>query len=119
MTSEVMVGRTAPGHPPVMYKLALPLVALVAFTIYTLLVATEHGLWALVPLHMVGGWPTQVFIDLVLALSGFLALAVPDARRRGIDVRPFVVATVLLGSIGMLAYIVRRQLGESRRLASA
>lgn len=100
-----------------MYKLAVPLVAFVVFTVYTVLVAVEHGLWALVPMHMVGGWPTQVFIDLVLALVGFLVLAAPDARRRGIDIRPFMVATVLLGSVGMLAYLVRRQLGEPRRPA--
>lgn len=102
-----------------MYKLAVLLVAFIAFTVYSMLVVYEHGLWALVPLHMVGGWPTQVFIDLVLALVGFLVLAVPDARRRGIDVRPFVVATVALGSIGMLAYLVRRQLGVLRRPAIA
>lgn len=94
-----------------MHKLAIPLIAFVVFTAYTVTVVLEHGLLGFIPVHMVGGWALQVFIDLVLALTGFLALAVPDARRRGIDIRPFVVATMLLGSVGMLAYFVRRQLG--------
>jgi len=112
-----MAGMTVSQHPRRMYKLVLPLVAFVAFTVYSVLVVLEHGLQDVIPMHMVGGWPTQVFLDLVLAILGFLALAVPDARRRGIDIRPFVVASLLLGSIGMLAYFVRRQLGESRRSA--
>lgn len=98
-----------------MKKLALPLVTLVAFTVYTALVVREHGLLGFIPVHMVGGWALQVFLDLVLALIGFLVLAFPDARRRGINIWPFVAATLLVGSIGMLAYFVRRQLGELRR----
>ena len=31
-----------------------------------------------------------------------------DARKRGIAIWPYVTATILLGSIGILAYLVRR-----------
>jgi hypothetical protein len=98
-----------------MSKVALPLVAFLVFTAYTVLVVRDQGLAAFIPTHTMHGplgWPLQVFTDLVLMGLGFLTLAVPDARRRGIDIRPYVVVTVLLGSIGMLAYFVRRGLAS-------
>lgn len=105
-----------------MNKLLAPLVAFLAFTTYSVLVVMDQGFGALFPQHLsfgAFGWPMQVFTDLVLMAVGFLVLAVPDARRRGIDIRPYVVATVVLGSIGMLAYFVRRELGQLRQPAVA
>lgn len=100
-----------------MQKLVLPLVAFLGFTVYSVLVALEHGPLGFVSLAWVGGWTTQVLLDLVLALTGFLVLAGPDARSRGINLWPFAIATIALGSVGMLAYFVRRQLGELRQPA--
>lgn len=53
-------------------------------------------------------WGAQLFFD--LCISAFIAASwmVGDARRRRITVWPFVVATALAGSIGLLAYLVRR-----------
>jgi len=119
MTSHVMVSPPVSAHPAPMYKLILPLLALVLFTAFTMTIVLDQGFSQLIPIHTAGGWPTQVFTDLVLALIGFLTLAVPDARRRGIDIRPYAVATIILGSIGMLAYLVRRQLGAAGRVQEA
>lgn len=122
MTSQVMVGSPLRVHHAGMNKVVLPAVAFLAFTSYSLVVVANQGLGALIPSHLafgVFGWPMQVFTDLVLMGVGFLVLAAPDARRRGITFWPYVLVTVLLGSIGMLAYFVRRQLGEPGQPAVA
>jgi hypothetical protein len=59
----------------------------------------------------------QVGIDLVIALSLFTVWMWRDARERGIAVFPFVVLTATLGSIGALAYLLRREL--AREVVSA
>jgi hypothetical protein len=117
ITSEVMAGITSRRHAAGMNKVVMPLVAFVAFTVYSAVVVATQGLSALFPSHLsygVFGWPMQVFTDLVLMAVGFLVLAAPDARRRGITFWPYVVATLVAGSIGMLAYYVRRGLSRDR-----
>jgi hypothetical protein len=50
-----------------------------------------------------------VFADLVIALSLIILWMIGDARERGATVLPYVVTTLLLGSIGPLLYLIRRQ----------
>jgi protein-S-isoprenylcysteine O-methyltransferase Ste14 len=100
-------------------KLALALTLLVAFTLYTVMVAVEHGPLGFLAVHKEGGWNMQVFLDLVLALLGFFTLAAPDAKRHGISHWPYFVAALALGSIGMLAYFVHRELRALRQPALA
>lgn len=97
-----------------MARLALLVVALAAFTGYTLWVVASQGFAPLFASHAVFGWTSQVFIDLVLAVLAFNYLAVSDAKKRGIPYAPYFVATLLLGSIGVLAYLVHRELRASR-----
>lgn len=49
----------------------------------------------------------QVLIDLVIALTLFLVWMWSDAKRRGISPLPYLVATLFLGSIGALLYLLR------------
>jgi hypothetical protein len=49
-----------------------------------------------------------MLLDLVIALTIAVGWMRGDARRRRIAIWPFVIATILLGSIGILAYCVRR-----------
>jgi hypothetical protein len=94
----------------------LALVAVfVAFSTYSVDVLLSHGLTALVASHAVVGWESQVFLDLVLAVLAFNALAIPDAKRRGISYAPYFVATLLVGSIGVLAYLIHREILAARR----
>lgn len=51
-----------------------------------------------------GAW--QVFADLVVALSLVLVWMFKDAREKGRNVWPYVVATLFLGSFGPLAYLL-------------
>lgn len=93
-----------------MPRITLPLVVFLAFTAYSLMVVAEHGFAELIELHAQGGWAVQVLLDLVLALTMFWVVAVPDAKTRGISPWPYVALTPLLGSIAPLAYFVHRSL---------
>jgi hypothetical protein len=48
-----------------------------------------------------------VLVDLTIALTLVLSWLLNDARKRGIAASPYVVATLLLGSVGPLAYLLR------------
>jgi MFS superfamily sulfate permease-like transporter len=48
------------------------------------------------------------FADLVIALSLVLTWMVRDARTRGVSPLPYVLLTLLLGSVGPLVYLIRR-----------
>lgn len=54
--------------------------------------------------HSPAGW--QVFADLVVALMIVLCYMVPEAKKAGKNPWPWVVATLFLGSIGPLLYLV-------------
>lgn len=53
--------------------------------------------------HSPAGW--QVFTDLVIALILVLTWLVPEARAAGRNPWPWVVLTLLLGSIGPLLFL--------------
>jgi hypothetical protein len=53
-------------------------------------------------------WALQMLIDLVVALMFAAGWMIADARKRQIAAWPYLVVTVFLGSIGILAYCVRR-----------
>jgi hypothetical protein len=89
-------------------------VVLVAFGAFNVHVALREGYWSVFPpfpnLAM-----TQMFLDLAVALSLFSAWMVMDWRRQGrplYQVVPFLVATVLFGSMGPLLYLVWRGPGD-------
>jgi hypothetical protein len=50
----------------------------------------------------------------VIACSFGIGWMIHDARKHAIKTWPYVVATLLLGSIGLLAYVVRRGLVATR-----
>ncbi len=56
-------------------------------------------------------WALQMLLDVAIACLIFTLWMVPDARRNGINPWPYVGVTVFLGSIGGLAYLVRRGVG--------
>jgi hypothetical protein len=50
-----------------------------------------------------------VFVDLCIALSLVMVWMYRDARERGLSATPYIVATLFLGSVGPLAYLIRRE----------
>lgn len=85
---------------------AFLLVDFVALTGYAIATEGFGGLWTF--LVELGPWGWQIFVDLVLALGMCMYWMHRDARRRGASATWAMVATVLTGSIGALAYMARR-----------
>jgi hypothetical protein len=84
---------------------ALVLAAFGAFSVWV--VATD-GFTAFLSLAAREPWALQMLLDLAIACSFAIGWMVRDAKKRGIAAAPFVVMTILLGSIGVLVYVVRR-----------
>lgn len=83
-------------------------VVLATFAAYSLWVIAGHGVLGFVTLALREPWAMQLLVDLVIACSFAIGWMAHDARKHGITLWPFVVATVLAGSIGLLGYVVWR-----------
>jgi hypothetical protein len=82
--------------------------ACVTFAGFTVWPAWTEGYFGFLRVHMQGPWGYQVILDLLIALTLFLAWMIPDARRQRLPVWPFVLAVLATGSIGALAYVAVR-----------
>lgn len=58
-------------------------------------------------LSNLGPWGTLATVDLVLALIIGIFWMWSDAKKRNVNPVPYVVLTLLTGSIGLLLYLVR------------
>ncbi len=110
MTTLTAVPLAAPARN----QLAIALTVLVAFGAFSTWVVAGHGYTGFLSLAAREPWALQMLLDLVIACSFGLGWLVPDARKRGITAWPFIAMTIALGSIGLLAYVVRRGLNRSR-----
>jgi hypothetical protein len=96
------------------------LIALIAviglFGVLTALALLDVGYFGIVAPHVQSWGGGQVFADLVILAVLACFWMVADGRARGINPWPFVIATFLLGSFGVLFYLVARELraGASR-----
>jgi hypothetical protein len=97
--------RAAPASRPLTAIAAILLAGFGAFSIW---VVATRGYTGFLDLAGRERWALQMLLDLVIALSFAFSWVRRDARARGIAVWPYAIATVLLGSIGILAYCVRR-----------
>ncbi len=61
---------------------------------------------------------TLAFVDLAIALSLIVIWMVGDARQRGIGALPYVLATLVAGSVGPLLYLIRRERVTASRPAT-
>jgi hypothetical protein len=101
-------------------RLVALLAVLALFGALSVLALRDVGYFGLFAPHFQSWGGGQVFADLViLAVLGCLWM-IADGRARGINPWPFVVATVLAGSFGVLFYLVLRELraGDSRPVAA-
>lgn len=82
-------------------------------------VVWEHGMLGLYALVFANTATTLLAVDLVIALSLIGVWLHDDARARGVSAVPFLLLTVLAGSVGPLLYLVLRErgmVGATRRL---
>lgn len=90
-------------------KLILATLTLAVFGGLSTWLVFEEGYFGFITLAARERWALQMLVDLAIALFLFTPVMVRDARSRGIVAWPFVVSTILLGSIGPLAYYVVRE----------
>jgi hypothetical protein len=103
---------------PVNFVKILLFVVLVDFVAFTAWVtATGGSLAEVLALFSANPWVGQLFVDLAIALSLVCVWMWQDARSRGANPLPWVVATVLTGSIAPLAYLLLRPTAERLPLA--
>jgi len=90
---------------PLALVAALVLAGFGAFSVW---VVASQGYFGFLALAGREPWALQILLDLVIAASFASGWMIADARRRRIAFWPYLVVTVFLGSIGILAYCVRR-----------
>jgi len=84
----------------------LSLILFVPFTALTLYAIAQVGYIGIFDYHRhsPAGW--QVFADLVVALLLVMSWMIADAKKSGRNPLPWIVLTLLLGSIGPLLYLM-------------
>ncbi|HVN84121.1 MAG TPA: DUF2834 domain-containing protein [Candidatus Binatia bacterium] len=76
--------------------------ALNAYVVY------QYGYVGFLELVTANAATAAALVDLVIALSLVTIWMVRDARERGVSSIPYVILTVVLGSVGPLLYLFRR-----------
>lgn len=97
----IATNRAEVGSPLVAGALSL------AFGLFTLFTIMREGLEQVVFNHNINFWGTQVWYDLVMAVTVALFFIVPRARAAGMSIMPWVVFVALTASVGLLAMVAR------------
>jgi hypothetical protein len=103
-----MTTTTAIPSPSIRPLSLVAALVLAGFGAFSMWVVATHGYFGFVALAGREPWALQMLIDLVISLAFAGGWMIGDARKRRIATWPYLVATVALGSIGILAYCVRR-----------
>lgn len=90
-------------------KALLLLFVLIDFVAFTAYVVYTNGYLQFIYSALTDLYTIQIALDLIIALALVLVWMVLDARKRGVTVWPFVIATCFLGSISPLAYLFLRE----------
>jgi len=88
---------------------------LLAFADLNAYVVWQYGFVGFLQLVMANAATIAAFVDLTIALLLVTVWMWRDARRRGINLLPYMALTAVLGSIGPLLYLVVH--GREARLA--
>lgn len=96
-------------------RLIALLVVIALFGALTAAALLDVGYLGIIEPHFQSWGAGQVFADLVIACLLACFWMVADGRERGINPWPFVAATLLLGSFGVLFYLVLREVRAGAR----
>lgn len=93
----------------------LLLIVFAAFGIYSGYVVYQVGYVGILQSHLSNAGGIQVLCDLAISLSLVCVWLVQDARRHGRNPWPYLIATLLLGSFGPLAYLLLQPRRDAAR----
>lgn len=80
----------------------------ILFTVYSLWVVAQQGYTGFLTLAWEEPWAMQMLLDLSISLFAVVTALVIDARRRKVAAWPWVLGTLLLGSVAPLWYLALR-----------
>tara|TARA_R110000868_G_scaffold95307_1_gene262276 strand:+ start:526 stop:837 length:312 start_codon:yes stop_codon:yes gene_type:complete len=86
------------------------LIVFAAFGGLSLMAIMDVGYFGILEPHFQSWGGAQVFVDLVIVCLLACIWMVHDARTSGISAWPFIVLTMVAGSIGPMAYLLVREL---------
>ena len=82
---------------------------LVDFSLLTAWAVWKHGLIGIFELAFSSWGSALLFVDLTISLGLVLAWMFGDSRERGMSFVPYAALTLAFGSVGPLAYLIRRE----------
>jgi hypothetical protein len=103
-----------------MTKLLVLACVLVDFSAFTAYAIATHGVVGFLEAAIATPAALQVLLDVAIALTLVLIWMSRDAKERGLPFWPYAIATLFLGSIAPLGYLIHREARErSLRAATA
>jgi hypothetical protein len=78
------------------------------FAAFTGYVIAKEGLLGFIPNHTTSLWSIQVLLDLCIAAAFGSVWMWRDAKKRGVNPLPWVLAVPFTGSLALLAYAALR-----------
>ena len=100
-------------------RLVALVVAFVAFTAYTVTVMVDDGVLGFLTLAARRPWAMQMLLDLGIMLTLFSIWLRHDSRSLGLPTWPYIVLALTMGSMGVLTYLIHREVRIRRRTAGA
>ena len=86
-------------------------------TIPSTVLVLDTGYFAFIHLARREPWALQMLVDLFIACSVFIGWMWKDAAARRLRAWPYALMILTLGSIGVLAYLIRRRFSASTVVA--
>lgn len=92
---------------------------LIDFGLFSTWVMWEVGYLGIWQAGLASMGSLQVLVDLVIACTLIMVWIHGDARARGVNPWPWIIATLFVGSLAPLLYLLLREYGRARSCAAA
>ncbi|MBL8682055.1 MAG: hypothetical protein JNK05_23005 [Myxococcales bacterium] len=89
------------------------------FTAYSVKVSVVGGVLGFLGVPAAHPWGLQIVLDLFIAMFVALSYLNPKARKVGVPRIPYVIATMTLGSVGLLLYFAHVEWASDRQRAAS
>lgn len=108
MKSQVQEAQLEQGKKSNIRKWLLWFV-LIDFTVFSVWVMWDIGYMGIWQAGFTDSGSLQILLDLAICCMIFISWMIGDAKARGVNPAPWIVATLAMGSIAPLAYLLVRE----------